>query len=90
MTAVVREVAERYGHHASFRGVAVHLDSESNTLLPDATCSLDDRTFARFLRESAKDFSTTDVSSPADRWQLVCPFPGADGPAAKQWLRWRS
>jgi len=84
MIAVVAELAERYGHHASFGGVAVQLSAEGYSLLPDETCSLDDVTFARFLAETKKELPTGAGQQPADRWNFVRQT------AVSEWLGWRA
>src|SRR5262245_54931863 len=71
MTAVVAELAERYGHHASFGGVAVQLSAEGYALLPDETCSLDDVTVARFLAESKEELPAGIQQVPDERWSLI-------------------
>ena len=84
MTAVVAELAERYGKHASFGGVAVQLSAENYSLLPDETCSLDDTTFGRFLAATKTDAPRVDQPAAMARWNLI------RGPAAQAWLAWRS
>jgi hypothetical protein len=84
MIAVVGELAERYGHHASFGGVGVQLSAEYYSLLPDETCSLDDVTFARFLRETRSEHLPTVFPGPAARWKHIREA------AVKPWLDWRA
>ena len=48
MQGVVAELAERYGQHASFGGVAIQWTADSYAILPDETCSYDDATIAQF------------------------------------------
>ena len=47
-----REVAERYGSHESFGGVALQLSAEGYAQLPGEDWGFDDRTIARFERET--------------------------------------
>jgi hypothetical protein len=84
MTAVVAELAERYGHHASFGGVAVHLSADSYAILPDETCSLDEATFARFLAETKIQPPPAEIASPHARWDFIRRSAGPD------WLKWRT
>src|SRR5205085_4898771 len=84
MTAVVAELAERYGHHASFGGVAVQLHAESYAVLPDETCSLDDATFARFLAETNITLTGVTEQPAAARWNFIRQS------AAQTWLAWRA
>jgi hypothetical protein len=84
MTAVVAELAERYGHHPSFGGVAVQLSAEGYALLPDETCSLDDKTFARFLAETKKELPAGTQYPMSDRWSFI------RGAAWDDWLAWRA
>jgi len=85
MTAVVAELAERYGHHASFGGVAVQLSAESYALLPDETCSLDDVTFAQFLADAKMELPSDEGLPFAARWNFI------RGIATQQsWLDWRA
>jgi hypothetical protein len=84
MTAVVAELAERYGHHASFGGVAVQLSAEGYALLPDETCSLDNATFARFLAETKKELPAGGQDPLLERLAFV------RGAAWDDWLAWRA
>jgi hypothetical protein len=84
MVAIVDELAERYGHHASFGGVAVHLNPETYALLPDETCSLDETTFSRFLTETNKQLPLSGSNAIAARWNFV------RREAEKTWLDWRA
>ena len=84
MTAVVAELAERYGQHASFGGVAVQLSAESYALLPDETCSLDDVTFARFLAETKTELPPSDEPARGGALELH------SAAAAQAWLDWRA
>jgi Glycosyl hydrolase-like 10 len=85
MIDVVAELAERYGQHASFGGVAVHLSGENYSLLPDETCSLDEVTFSRFLSETKADPPTSGEPAILSRWRLV-----REPAVQKVWLDWRS
>jgi hypothetical protein len=83
MTAVVGELAERYAHHASFGGVAVHLSAAGYSLLPDETCSYDGVTLRQFLND-------TNTLLPADEepsLAALARFLHAAG--EPPWLAWR-
>jgi hypothetical protein len=86
MQSVVGELAERYGHHACFGGIAVHLSTEQYSLLPDETCSYDDVTFARFLEETQLEMplAATPLPPLAARERFL------RGQAKEAWLKWRS
>jgi hypothetical protein len=84
MVAVIDELAGRYGHHASFGGVAVHLNAETYALLPDETCSLDERTFGRFLADTNQANVPGTGSTIGARWDFV------RREAAQSWLDWRA
>ena len=84
MRRVAAEIAERYGHHPSFGGVAVHLAPDSYTILPDEAYSLDDVTIARFSEET----KTVVPGAGAERYAQRSRFLQRDGRAA--WLDWRA
>jgi hypothetical protein len=84
MVAVVDELAQRYGHHASFGGISIHMSADSYAMLPDGTCSLDEMTFSRFLAESKTPAAAQDLASAAARWEFVR---SNAGPA---WMEWRT
>ncbi len=84
MRRVVAEIAERYGHHPSFGGVAVQLGPDAYTLLPDETYSLDDATIARFSEE-------TQTVVPGDGPQRYLQRARALSREARSaWLDWRA
>lgn len=84
MLAVVGELAERYGHHASFGGVAVQLNAEGYALLPDETCSLDDVTFGRFLADTKVELPASIEPLHVARWNYLRQSGG------QPWLAWRA
>jgi hypothetical protein len=82
-------LAERYGHHASFGGVAVHMGGESYALLPDETCSYDEETIARFANETGTALPEAGASaSPMEVLSGRAEFLHGEGKLA--WLKWRS
>lgn len=80
---VVIELADRYGKHPSFGGIALHSGSDTFTLLPDETYGLDDITLARFESEAAVGLPGGPQRIP-QRAQLL------SGPQAKAWQTWRA
>lgn len=54
MLAVVRELVDRYGPHASFVGLSLDLSADGYALLPGAEWGLDDTTIAAFQRAHPK------------------------------------
>jgi hypothetical protein len=84
MRRVAGEIAERYGHHPSFGGMAVHLAPDSYTILPDESYSLDDVTIARFSEET----KTVVPGAGAQRYAERARFLAREGRAA--WLDWRA
>lgn len=84
MRRVVAEIAERYGHHPSFGGVAVQLGPDSYTILPDEVCSLDDATIARFSDET----KTVVPGDGLQRYAQRARFLQREGRSA--WLDWRA
>jgi hypothetical protein len=85
LTAVVAELAERYGHHASFGGVGVHLSADSYALLPDETCSLDEVTFERFLTDTKNELKLGSEPPFVARWTFI-----RSKSAQQSWLDWRA
>ena len=81
---VVAEIAERYGHHPSFGGVAVHLGPDSYLTLPDETYSLDDATIARFSAET----KTVVPGDGTQRYLKRAHYLAREGRSA--WLDWRA
>jgi hypothetical protein len=84
MTAVVSELAERYGHHASFGGVSVQLGAESFALLPDETCSVDPATFEQFAQGAGIELPEAAGQSLAARAEFL------HGAGEEAWLAWRA
>ncbi|MEX2174507.1 MAG: hypothetical protein WD872_09100 [Pirellulaceae bacterium] len=84
MQSVVDELAQRYGRHAAFGGVAVQWSADSYSVLPDATCSYDDATIGRFLAEEG-------LALPASNQPpLVARSDFLQGKGAAAWQAWRS
>lgn len=81
---VVAEIAERYGHHPSFGGVAIHLAPDSSVVLPDEMYSLDDATIGRF----SDDTKTVVPGEGPQRYSQRARYLAREGRAA--WLDWRA
>ncbi|HEX5103673.1 MAG TPA: hypothetical protein VFV87_07685 [Pirellulaceae bacterium] len=84
MASVVAELANRYGHHASFAGVSVQLGAESYAVLPDETCSYDDATLAAFAQQAAVELPDACTTSLAARSEFL------HGEGEEAWLAWRT
>ncbi len=81
---VVAELAERYGQHASFGGVAIQWNANSYAILPDETGSFDDATIARFEQEAGVSIPIAMGAAPFDARNRFL-----HGAGAKAWLGWR-
>ena len=84
MTAVVRELAARYGHHPSFGGVVIQLSPRGYAMLPGDAWGFDDRTFARFVADTGVE----DPGAGANRLNERAAWCNAEGREA--WLAWRA
>ena len=83
LQGVIAELAERYGKHPSFGGVAVQWTGDSYAILPDETCSYDDVTIARFERDAG-------VTIPTGENPLAARAAFLHGEGQKAWLTWRT
>jgi hypothetical protein len=72
---VVREFAERYHHHAAYRGIALEVDSRGYLSLPGIEWGCDDATLARFRHDTG--------ALVRDRADLF------KGDARSRWTAWR-
>ena len=84
MQRVVHELAERYGEHASFAGVAIQLSGQGYAILPDETCSFDDATIARFEQDTGTTIPIAMGAAPFDARDRFL-----HGAGYKPWLAWR-
>jgi hypothetical protein len=84
MTAVVAELAERYGRHPSFAGVSVQLGAESYAVLPDEAASYDTATLNAFVQAASID-ATEEVAA-----LHANPAEYLHGPGEEAWLNWRT
>lgn len=84
MVGVVAELADRYGHHASFGGVSVQVGAESFALLPDETCSHDPATLEHFVQATGSELPAAKGLDLAERAEFL------RGNGEEAWLRWRT
>src|SRR5690606_20295288 len=80
---VVNELADRYGKHPSFGGVALHSGNDTFTLLPEEGYSFDDATLAQFQ-------SIHSVALPGGPDRIPLRAQVLSGPQRKSWLAWRA
>jgi hypothetical protein len=84
MVRIVREVAQRYARHASFRGIALQISPEGFAQLPGEQYGLDDVTIGRFEK-------TAGLKVPGEgpqRFAARAKYLG--GPGRTAWLEWRT
>jgi len=84
MRAVAREVVRRYGHHASFGGLALQLSARGYAQLPGPDWGLDDATIARFEQDTAIKVPGTGTGRFAQRAEFLA------GQNRLAWLQWRA
>ncbi len=84
LLAVVRELVERYGRHASFYGLGIQISAYGYAQLPGPEWGLDDETIARFSEETGIQLQVPDDNRYQERARLLL------GPYSREWLRWRS
>lgn len=85
MLEVVRELAGRYGKHASFAGLSIQLSAEGYAQLPGPNWGLDDATIERFERDRKMALP----NGGADRFARRAEFLARE-PARRAWLEWRA
>jgi hypothetical protein len=90
MRAAVREIVEAYGHHPSFKGVAIRLSAHGYSQLPDPSWGMDDRTVAHFQRDVNVRLPGRGPERFAERARLLWPGPSSQSPYAGLWLQWRA
>jgi hypothetical protein len=84
MVRVIRELADRYGHHPSFGGVALSLHPQGYAHLPGSAWGFDDRTIAKF----SEDTKTVVPGMGDDRFATRQDHLSGEG--KKEWLQWRA
>ena len=84
MLAVVRELVERYGHHAAFAGLAVELSADGYAQLPGEAWGFDDTTIAAFERDKQLRVPGDGPERFAKRARFLL------GEERKNWLEWRA
>ena len=84
MRRVVVELADRYGHHASFGGVAIRLGPDTYAQLPDLAWGVDAHTVTRFAQSQR---TTLPTSSESETRELASWIMTDQRDA---WARWRA
>jgi hypothetical protein len=102
MSEIVLELADRFGHHPSFGGVAIVLSPETYAQLPFTLYPPDDYTFAQFRQETE---STLAIPFPDEQqFRQAMPmqqflaqknterirFLQSDPKVGEAWIRWRT
>ena len=78
------ELAKRYRHHRSLRGVAIQLSGTGYSTLPGLTWGLDDRTIAAFEEATGVVLGAKQESRFVERARSLL------GPHRQQWRNWRT
>ena len=77
MRAVAVEITRKYGHHASFGGLAIQMTTNGYTQLPGDNAGIDRRTRARFVHEVTNGNPPTAAVDPTtSSWR-------------QRWMTWR-
>ncbi len=84
MLRIVREVAERYGHHRSFHGLGLQLGSHGYAQLMGPEWGLDDATIARFEKDTRIRLPHAGDDRFARRYDILT------GKHREAWLAWRA
>ena len=84
MVAVVREFAQRYGHHPAIGGIVLQMSPQGYAMLPGDDWGFDDRTFAEFVTA----VGAADPGAGRDRFAERAAWCRTTG--RKQWLAWRA
>lgn len=79
---LVLDFVSRYGHHPSFGGLALQLDSDGYGLLPGPQWGMDEQTLLRFANSLPPDQQQVFANLPAER-QTRC-----DWVLEQQWEAW--
>lgn len=84
---LVLDFVSRYGHHPSFAGLSINLDSDGYALLPGPQWGMDNETLARFAQSLPPDQQQVFANLPNDLntrrdWVL-------QKPQWEYWLKWR-
>jgi hypothetical protein len=91
MLDVVREVVNRYGHHPSFAGLAIHLSAHGYAQLPGPSWGMDDATIARFQQSTGLQVPGTGSTRFSARAEYLVPQPSMPlSEHQRQWLDWRA
>jgi hypothetical protein len=88
MLAAVRELAQRYAGHPSFRGLALRLSAYGYAQLPGPDWGVDDATIARFERDTGVKMPVNSMPL-ENRFAARAAFLNSDEQRGK-WLQWRA
>ena len=80
MGEVVKEIVDRYGHHASFGGIALDISPTGYAVLPGKFWGLDDRTVAQFEQDASQKLPVKGRAAHLKSSEET----------ASQWLAWRA
>lgn len=83
VSAVINELAARYGHHSSFKGVGVQLSGQGYGLLPNLGSGFDDQTIGKFSADTGVAVPAHGVGRFQQRARLLL------GTHQRSWRRWR-
>lgn len=81
---VVRELVERYGHHAAFAGLSIQLSANGYAQLPPLDWGLDDATIAHFEHDTGIQLDASGPNRFAARHALLT------RDHADAWRQWRT
>jgi hypothetical protein len=84
MRAIVRELAQRYSQHPSFRGLALQLSSRGFAQLPGPEWGLNDEIIARFQQDTGIKVPGEGANRFAQRADFLT------GRQRAAWLQWRA
>lgn len=79
LTAIVREIADRYGHHPAFGGISLQLDQESQFIFAGDRWGLDANSLAKFAQ--AQQIKLPPAEQLEQLWS---------GPTRLAFLNWRA
>ena len=86
MLEVVRELADRYGHHSSFAGLAIQLSADGYAQLPGVDWGYDSATLQRFVADTPRFSSGKDAAKDAPSLKELA----SRGDFREAWIEWRA
>lgn len=84
MRAIIEELCNRYGKHASFGGLAIQLQSDGYAQFPSTNWGLDDQTVKQFSTATELDLPGEGTDRFAARFSFI------RSAGMEPWLDWRS